>query len=81
MRNGEVVDAKDGDWELVESVPTKKRARGPVSERVTIETREGEVVAEPGDYIMREPDGSVYPISGDKFERYYQRVDPEDSDA
>ena len=75
MRNGEVVDADAYDWERVESVPTQKRAYGPVSERVTIDTREGEVVAEPGDYIMREPDGNVYPISAEKFERYYRRID------
>lgn len=60
------------EWFSVRSVPTEKEARGPVSERVEIDTREGTVVAEPGDYVMREEDGSLYPISGGKFGRYYE---------
>jgi hypothetical protein len=62
-------------WIDVRSVPTEKEARGPVSDRVEIKTREGTVVAEPGDYIMRESDGSLYPISGKKFERYYEVIE------
>lgn len=65
------------DWIDVRSVPTCKEARGPIDEREEIETREGTVVAEPGDYVMRESDGSVYPIAGEKFERYYERLDDE----
>jgi hypothetical protein len=60
------------EWVEVRSVPTEKEARGPVEERVEIETREGVVVAEPGDYVMREEDGSLYPISGEKFQKYYE---------
>lgn len=62
------------EWFDVESVPTRKRARGPIDERVEIDTREGTVVAEPGDFVMKEEDGSLYPISGEKFEKYYRRV-------
>lgn len=60
------------DWFPVRSTPTEKEARGPVDERTEIETREGTVVAEPGDYVIREPDGNLYPISADKFAEYYE---------
>lgn len=60
------------DWIKIRSVPTVKEARGPVDEREEIQTREGTVVAEPGDYVIREGDGSVYPIAGEKFEEYYE---------
>jgi hypothetical protein len=62
------------DWMDVRSVPTEKEARGPVTERVEIDTREGTVVAEPGDYVMRESDGSIYPIAGEKFQKYYEVI-------
>lgn len=65
------------DWFDVRSVPTEKEARGPVEERVEVETREGTVVAEPGDYLMREADGSVYPIAPEKFAEYYEVVEDE----
>lgn len=63
---------QEEDWVKVRSVPTVKQAKGPVKEKVEIETREGTVVAEPGDYIMKEEDGSIYPISAEKFEEYYE---------
>lgn len=62
------------DWFSVRSTPTVKEARGPVTERVEIETREGTIVAEPGDYVIRESDGSVYPIAPEKFKQYYERL-------
>lgn len=68
-----MTDSKD--WFDVRSVPTEKEARGPVTERVEIDTREGTVVAEPGDYVMREADGSVYPIAPEKFEEYYEVIE------
>lgn len=61
------------DWFTVVSTPTTKRAHGPVDERQEIDTREGTVVAEPGDYIIEEEYGNRYPISGEKFEEYYRR--------
>lgn len=66
-------------WFPVESVPTEKKARGPVEERTEIDTREGTVIAEPGDYIIMEPDGNRYPIAAEKFEEYYRRIAPEDA--
>lgn len=62
------------DWFEVRSTPTEKKARGPVSEREEIETREGTVVAEIGDYVVQEKDGNVYPISPEKFREYYERI-------
>lgn len=58
----------------VESTPTRKEARGPVEEPEEIATREGVVLAEEGDYVIREADGNEYPISPDKFEEYYNRI-------
>lgn len=67
----------DGGWEwfTVESTPTVKEATGPLDERAEIDTREGAVVAEPGDYVIREDDGNLYPISAEKFDEYYRRVE------
>lgn len=62
------------EWFDVRSTPTEKEARGPVEERVEIDTREGTIVAEPGDYVIRESDGSVYPIAPDKFGEYYEEL-------
>lgn len=59
----------------VRSVPTEKEARGPLEEREEIDTREGTVVAEPGDYVLREADGNEYPISGEKFNNYYEELE------
>jgi len=69
--------ATDGgrEWFPVESTPTVKEATGPLDQRQEIETREGTVFAEPGDYLIREDDGNVYPISDDKFGRYYRRIE------
>lgn len=33
---------------------------------IKIETREGEVKAKPGDYIMVDSEGYLYPIAGDR---------------
>lgn len=60
------------NWMEVRSTPTTKFARGPIEERVEIDTREGTVVAEPGDFVMLEEDGEKYPISAEKFEEYYE---------
>ena len=62
------------EWFPVRSVPTEKEARGPVEERQEIITREGTIVASPGDYVMKEEDGSIYPIAPEKFENYYERI-------
>jgi len=69
--------SSEDDWFRVRSVPTEKLARGPVEEKVEIDTREGTVVAEPGDYVMKEEDGNPYPISAEKFEKYYEVLEDE----
>jgi hypothetical protein len=61
-------------WMTVRSTPTEKEARGPLNEREEIHTREGTVVAEPGDYVIRESDGNCYPISAEKFAEFYEVV-------
>lgn len=67
------IDVKN--WVKVKSTPTVKKARGPIEQKVEIETREGTVVAEPGDYIIKEKDGNEYPISAEKFKEYYQVIE------
>lgn len=62
------------EWFDVRSVPTEKRAKGPIERRRAIETREGTIYAEPGDYVMQEEDGSIYPIAAEKFEQYYEVI-------
>jgi len=62
------------DWSVIESKPTRKEVRGPLDEREEVDTREGTVVAEEGDYIIREKDGNCYPIAPDKLEKYYRWV-------
>jgi hypothetical protein len=61
----------------IRSVPTAKEARGPLGESEEIETREGTVVADVGDFVVRESDGNEYPISPEKFSEYYEIVDDE----
>mgnify|MGYP006305751751 CR=1 FL=1 len=68
------------EWIAVRSTPTVKEAR-PVYEREEIDTREGAVVAEPGDYVIREEDGNCYPIGPDKFREYYELWTPETDDS
>jgi len=57
-------------------VPVEVDVHGPVNSRAEIHTREGTVVAEPGDYIIRGVEGEVYPIDADVFDQTYEVVDP-----
>lgn len=63
------------EWFSIRSTPTEKEARGPVTIKIPIETREGVMMAKPGDYIIREEDGSEYPIAPEKFEEYYEVIE------
>jgi hypothetical protein len=56
-------------------VPVEVDVYGPVRSRCEIHTREGTVVAEPGDYIIRGVEGEVYPIDADVFEQTYEVTD------
>jgi len=41
---------------------------------IKIKTREGEVVAEGGDYLMVDSEGYLYPIAEEELETVYDRV-------
>jgi len=71
---------EDTEWFDVVSTPTEKEAYGPLMSPVRLDTREGEVVGERGDYVIRESDGNCYPISGDKFDEYYNKGTDEQTD-
>lgn len=45
----------------------------------TIQTREGSLVAQPGDYIIRGIQGEIYLISRAIFEKTYDRIGSDDS--
>jgi hypothetical protein len=55
--------------------PVKVDVHGPIDRRREIRTREGTVVAEPGDYIIRGVDGEVYPIGAEIFHETYEVLD------
>ena len=46
----------------------------PIGERMWIETREGTLVGEPGDWLIRGIDGEPYLCAGDIFRRTYEPV-------
>ena len=50
-------------------------AGGPSEPRVEIQTREGRVYAEPGDFIFRGPRDDFYPIGHAILEETYDEVD------
>lgn len=62
------------EWFAVRKKPVEVEAR-EVTERETIETREGTLVAEPGDLVIRGVEDEVYPIDGAVFEQTYEVVD------
>jgi len=67
--------AADG-WQTYRKVPKENEAR-PVTETETVETSHGPVQATPGDYVVRDDNGDVYPVSGDKFFDLYEPVEGE----
>lgn len=71
----EVLDALEGDeWTDVEKVPVTVEAR-LATESEKIHTREGTVVAEPGDVVLRGVEGEIYPCDPDIFEATYRVPD------
>ncbi|TVT89297.1 polysaccharide transporter [Haloferax volcanii] len=67
------VPGDDHDWRYYRKRPVVIQA-AKVRQRVEVETREGTVVAEPGDYLLIGVEGEVYPCDADIFEKTYDRV-------
>lgn len=65
------------DWQEYRRRPETRYAR-PVTEHTTVQTSHGEVEAAPGDYLVRGPDGELWPVSGDKFFTLYEPVEGDD---
>lgn len=49
-------------------------ARGPYVDSIVILTLEGDMIARPGDYIIRGVQGEFYPCKPDIFEATYEKV-------
>lgn len=64
-------DALGEDWTDVRKKPVEVEAKR-AAERVRIDTREGTVVAEPGDVVIRGVEGEVYPCDPDIFAATYE---------
>lgn len=60
----------------VRKKPVEVDAVGPIEERVEIDTREGTIVAEPGDFVIRGVEGEIYPIGAEIFYSTYRPVRP-----
>lgn len=52
-----------------------------VTQSWSIKTREGELLAEPGDYIAEGLEGEIYPIGESIFEKTYVVVPPQPKEA
>jgi hypothetical protein len=48
-----------------------------LTKRITIHTREGDVVGEPGDFLITGVEGEQYPCGCKIFLKTYEPVDPE----
>ena len=62
------------EWFAVRKAPVEVEARGPISDPEQIETPEGTMDADAGDYIVRGVEGEVYPVKPDIFSKTYQRI-------
>ena len=66
------------EWFPVRKSPVEVEARGPVSQSEEIETEEGTMKAEVGDYIVRGVEGEIYPVKPDIFSKTYERIDQDE---
>lgn len=57
------------------SIPTKKYAR-KMPCRFKVQTLEGEMIGEQGDYLVQGVEGELYPCKGEIFEKTYSKVIP-----
>jgi len=67
------IDPEDG-WVSIRKRPVEVEAR-KVAEREEIDTREGTVVAQPGDFVIRGVEDEKYPIDPDILADTYERVE------
>lgn len=62
-------------WRTYRARPVTIRARGPVARPEVCHTHNGDVVAQPGCYVIREPDGKgEYPCDPETFRRRWESV-------
>jgi hypothetical protein len=61
------------EWAHYRKRPVVVQAK-ELEQRVEIETREGTVVGEPGDYLLVGVDAEVYPCDPEIFDATYDRV-------
>ncbi len=45
-----------------------------ITKSITVDSEEGTVVGNPGDYLVTEPNGKQYPCSADEFEKTYAPI-------
>ena len=77
MRPGDS-DLDDIDWKPARKKPVEIEFADP-DERTVIHTREGRVVANDGDYVIRGVDDEIYPISAEIFHRTYDDLSGENA--
>lgn len=65
------------DWREYERRPVTREAR-QVDRETLVDTSHGEVLAEPGDYIVRGQDGETWPVAKERFEDLYREVDADE---
>jgi hypothetical protein len=83
-----VIDAiqYDGDWKTVETIIKKFETNRPITwhpdgkNYMEIETLEGVMRANVGDWIIRGVRGEIYPCKPDIFADTYEAVDKEEVD-
>ena len=65
----------DCTWQTVRKRPVEVEAFGPLTVETIIPTLEGEMIASPGDFIIRGVKNELYPIKPDIFLDTYEIVD------
>lgn len=59
-------------WNSVQKKPVEVHFRGPLESSEVVNTMEGRVRAESGNYIIKGVEGEKYPIEADEFNRLYE---------
>ena len=68
------VDLEGAEWGKYRKRPVVIDAK-QLTQRVEIDTREGTVVGEPGDYLIVGVEGEIYPCGREIFEQTYEEVE------